>query len=279
MKLTSVELHPAKSNEFALLSFRDPTRENPFNVKEIVGLDADEIIPRYYGTSGANKFYSLSLLKRDIVLKINLSPRFGQSETYSDLRDYLYKMIASSRTGKIQLQFKNDTEIVAAINGFVSKFETAHFDQDQEVQLTVNCDEPMLKALTPTVMSLVGLNPAATTIQDTKSNAPHGFQFDIKITANMASIKITDPRDPTAWSFELRPVGGFLTNDVLHFSSEYNNKYLYYTRGATTVYLADVIQLGSIWPYLFPGNNTFAFTTPASLTWQKISYYPTYWGV
>lgn len=279
MKLTSVELHPAKSNEYVLLSFRDPNRYNPYNVKEIVGLAADEIIPRYYGMSGTDKYYSLSLQKRDIVLKIDLSPRFDQSETVSDLRDYLYRMIASSRTGKIQIQFKNESEIVAAINGFVSKFETDHFDRNPEVQLTINCDEPMLRGLTPTDVSVTGLNPATTTIQDTKSTAPHGFTFDMKVTASITGIKITDPRYPTAWSFEVIPVGGFVNNDIVHFSSEYNNKQLYRTRAGGVLYLADVITIGSIWPFIFPGNNTFAFTNPTSLVWQKISYYPTYWGV
>ena len=280
MKLTSVEIHPANSFAYAVLSFRDPTRDNPYNVKEIVGLDADEIVPRYYGTSktSTDKFYALSLQQRDIVLNIGLNPRYGQYETVADLRDALYKMIASSRTGKIQLQFKNELEIVAAVTGFVSKFESAHFEKTQEVKITIRCDEPMLKSPAPVEIRVAGLNPADTSITDTKSNAPHGFKFDMNVTANIASIIINDPND-LSWNFTVIPVGGFLTGDVLSFSSEYNNKTLYITRGANTIYLADVIQLDSLWPIMFPGDNNFVFTHPTNLTWKSISFYPTYWGV
>lgn len=288
MKLTSVEIHPSNSSEYAELNFRDPTRENPYNVKAIVGLDASEIIPRYYGTSvSMTKFYDLSLMKRDIVLRIELSPRFGQNESYSDLRDDLYRMIASSRTGKIELLFKNEDEILAAISGFVSKFEAAHFERVQEVQLTIKCDEPMLKALTPVTVGITGLAPRDTIIQDNRSNAPHGFKFDMALTSNLYSIKVVDPDDST-WSFEIVPIN-FLNGDVLHYSNVYNDKYLYLTRGATTIYLADRISSYSVWPFIFPGNNRFAFTTRATvgaayipataLVWNAISYYPTYWGV
>lgn len=287
MKLTSVEIHPDNSSEFANLSFRDPSRSNPYNVKTIIGLDADEIVPRYYGTSVNPKFYDLSLMKREIVLRIELNPRFSENETFSDLRDYLYKMISSSRTGKIQLRFLNDADVMAAISGFISRFEAAHFEKIQEVQIRVQCDEPMLRAPTLTTVGVTGSNPARTTITDDKSNAPHGFKFDMAITANLYSIRITDPND-SSWSFEIVPVS-FLNGDVLHFSNVYNDKYLYLTRGATTIYLAEKLTSSSVWPYIFPGNNTFTFMHKAtvaasyinatSLVWSAISYYPTYWGV
>ncbi len=100
---SSVELHPANSSDVCVLSFRDPTHANPYNVKEIIGLDADEIVPRFYGGSGNSKFYNLLLEKREIVIRVELNPKFGEFETFSDLRDKLYRLIASSRTGIIQI--------------------------------------------------------------------------------------------------------------------------------------------------------------------------------
>lgn len=278
MKLTSVEIHPAGSSDVAVLSFRDPTATNPYNVKAIVGLDVDEIVPRYYGASGSSKFYSLSLQKRELVMKIGLNPDFSDNESYSDLRDNLYKMIASSRTGKLQLQFKMGVNPVAAVSGFVKKFEAPNFEKVQEVQITISCDEPMLKALTPVNVTVGGLNPASTTIQDDLSTAPHGFTFVMNITAAIASLGITDPGD-SVWSFILAPIGGFLNGDVLYFSSETNNKYVYINRAGAIIFLADVIAPGSVWPILFPGENVFAFTHPTNVAWSLISHYPTYWGV
>lgn len=156
MKLTSVEIHPENSSNILVLSFRDPRRNNPYNVKTIIGLDADQIVPRFYGVSGnsTSKFYELSLENREIIVSVELNPNFTDSESYSDLRDELYKMISSSRTGKVQLQFKNGVEVLAAISGFVSKLESPHFERTQTVQITIKCDEPMLKAVTPVVVAV-----------------------------------------------------------------------------------------------------------------------------
>lgn len=276
MKLTGVEIHPANSSDVAVLSFRDPRGLNPYNVKAITGLDAEAIVSRSHGTSG---FADLSLENRDVVLRIGLNPDFSLNKSYSDLRDDLYKMIASSRTGKIQLQFMNGPDAVAAISGFVSKFEAAYFEKAPEVQLTVKCEEPMLKGLTSVSVPVTDLEPYNTVISDDKSTAPHGFMFEMDISAYLNSITITDP-DDSSWSFEVVSLSGFIPDDVLVLSSEYNNKGVYVLRGGVTIIqLADVITPGSVWPMIFPGDNSFSFTNYEYLSWKSITYYPTYWGV
>lgn len=279
MKLTSVELHPAGSSDFAVLSFRDPSRSNPYNVRVIEGLGAEEITPRYYGgPGGSTKFHNLALGPRVVVVRIDLNPRFHLNETYSSLRDALYKHIASSRTGSLQIQFKNSVNVVAALTGFINKVEPDLFTKEQGVQLTINCSDSMLKALVPTELVVGPLDPALTVITDAFSTAPHGFTFELAFTGVRPSLIITDPGDPT-WSFTVTPSGGFLVGDILHFSSEFNNKYLYIERGVSTIHLADVISSDSVWPILFPGENNLSLSGAASLDWNAISYYPTYWGV
>lgn len=132
--------------------------------------------------------------------------------------------------------------------------------------------------MTGTLSLINRLNPANTIILDDKSTAPHGFYFELEIIADIPSIVISDPTNPS-WQFELAPLGGFLNGDILSFSSEYNDKYVYITRGEYIIYLADAVTPGSIWPIIFPGTNTFALTNPNSLIWVSILYYPTYWGV
>lgn len=278
MKLTSAELHPANSSNVVVLSFRDPTRQNPYNVKAIVGLDADEIIARYYGGSGNSKRHTLSMPKRTIVIRIGLNPRVGEDETFSSLRDDIYKMIASSRTGMLQLQLLNDGEAIAGISGFVTKVEAGLFNKEQEVQLTLECKDPELRGLTRTEVDVVDLDPALTVIEDTLSTAPHGFIFELSFIDSVASLTIEDPTD-SSWSFVVTPVGGFLNGDVLHYSSELNNKHLYVVRSATTIHLADVITPGSVWPILYPGENSLEISSPTDVDWTSIEHYPTYWGV
>lgn len=280
MRVTSVELHPAGSSEVCVLSFRDPTRQNPYNVKSIGGLDiSDGIVPQFYGVSGsAASFYNLMMTKRDVAFQIELNPKFSLNMSYSDLRDDLYRMIASSRTGMIQAQFINEDGVVAAVSGFVTKVEAPLFVQTPEVIVTLSAVDPMLIALTETDVVVAGLDPTNTLIQDEVSTAPHGFSFVMSTTASFASLTITDPGDST-WSFAVTPSGGFLSGDALHFSSDPKNKQLYIVRGGTTIYLADVIAPASVWPIMFPGDNRFAFTNPLDLSWTSLSYYATYWGV
>lgn len=257
-------------------SFRDPRSLNPYNIKSILGLDADLIIPKFEGSDGLLKFYNLILKKRTIVVQIGLNPNFADNETYSDLRDYLYKFIASSRKGRVELKFKNEDDIVASISGFVSKFETDLFERNQEVQLTIECPDPLLKAPMPVDASVAIIDANTISIGDALSNAPHGFTAVLNIAEDVFVIDIKDP--DANWLFRIRPPGGFLAGDQIFLCSEFNNKSLYMIRDSAIIHLADVIQLVSIWPLIFPGVNVFKVNHPG-ITWTSISYYPTYWGV
>lgn len=278
MKLTSVELHPADSSEKAVLSFRDPGAKNPYNVKGITGLDADALVPKFYRGTGTQNFYNLSLENRQIVIRVGLNPQFAEYQSYSDLRDALYRMIASSRTGKLQLQFKDRDHVEAYISGTVSKLEAPLFEKTQEIQITLTCDDPMLRS--PEAVLIQPLAEAISSqtliVEDKKSTAPHGFSFDIKFTAHVGAFQI-EPEDGS-WNYILQPLGGFEEDDVLMFSSDWNNKSVIIKRGFSYIPIADGIYPGSVWPILFPGRNKFEVNT-ANIEWQQIWFYPTYWGV
>lgn len=279
MKLTSIEIHPANSSNVCVLSFRDPSRQNPYNVVSVGGLDAETIVARYYpGTTPGTKYYDLSPEKREAVISIELNPRPSEQETYSSLRDNLYRMIASSRTGTLQLQFKNGDDVVAAVSGVVRKFETPHFETTPKITLTIECEDGMLRALDPVDVDVSGFDPELTTILDDLSTAHHGFKFEMLFPGTLTSFVMHDSLD-TDWTFSVAPEGNFQGGDVLHYSSVYNDKYLYIMRGFAKIPIADAIVPGSVWPIMFPGENTFWFENWNSLEWQALSYYPTYWGV
>lgn len=285
MRITSVELHPAGSGTVVALSFRDPNRSSSYNVRAITGLDADEITAKYYGGSGSgSKFYNLALEGRQPVVRIQLNPNHAEDESYSSLRDDLYRMISSSRTGRISVHFKNGETVVAAISGFVSKLEATLFEKEPEVTMTINAEDPMLRALEPVVIDVEDLDPDNTVITDALSTAQHGLKFALSFVAAKASVNFSDPDDDT-WSFEVIPAGGFLIGDVLYFSSEQNDKYLYIQRGMDQIQVADKITAGSVWPILFPGVNTLKVDGVVvtlgvrNMDWAEISHRPAYWGV
>lgn len=285
MKITSVEIHSETSTDYAVLTFQDLNRVNPYNVKAITGLDSDEVVSQYYSAwtpTTTPKFYNLAQNKRTIVMQISLNPNFSQNQSYSDLRDALYKKIAMSRTGKVQLQFKSASTIVAVISGFVKKFETTHFDRDPDVQITITCDDSMFKSPTRISYPTASLtNTSNLSIPDNVSTAPHGFIFQLVVqTSPFYTLKITDPGD-ASWAFEFSYPGGaqFLVGDVINFSSEYGSKDLYVTRSAVKTSLIGRITLGSAWPIIFPGVNRFSFTNPTLILFQDWEWYSTYWGV
>lgn len=279
MKLTSIEIHPANSS-FVALSFRDPNSLNPFNVRGITGLDVDSIVPQHYGSTGASDFYNLTPPNRTIVIQIGLNPNF-KTMSFSDLRDTLYKLIGSSRSGLTQLQFKNGDTAIAVISGFIGKFETTMFDKDQVVTLTINCNTPMLMGLVPTVIDIATLDPSNMVYNDDLSTSPHGISLAFSFNTFVPSITFSDPEDFT-WSFEIAPAGGFNPGDILFMSSEVQNKYLYLLLGDeidVTKQLADSIVPGSVWPMVFPGTNRLAISNPTDISLDYVLFYPTYWGV
>ncbi len=281
MKVTSIDIQPTNSTNIINLSFRDPTSQNPYIAKEILGLDADEIIAKYYGSDSAdNKYYDLSPIKRDIIVKISLNPNFALGKSYSALRDDLYRLISSSRTGAITLRFNDGTTTKASVSGFVSKFESPNFAKTPEVQLTITCTDAMLKAVEEVNVALTLFDTPSKTVTDAESTAPHGLRFGVIFQGTVIDFSVQDAEVPN-WAFEVNltgsPLTEFVVGDELHFSSEVNNRYLYLIRDLEIIHLVDKIIPTSIWPILFPGDNPLILSELAR--WDYITYYPTYWGV
>lgn len=281
MRVTSINLCPAGSTDSVVLSFRDPTSQNPYIAKDITGLDADEITAKYYASDMSDKkYYDLSLKKRDIVVKIGLNPQFSVGKSYAVLRDDLYRVISSSRTGELQLQFKDGIVTKATVSGFVAKLEAPNFTKTPEVQLTISCNDPMLRAVSEINMDVLTVSPQSTVVTDDESTAPHGFRFGVIFLGDIIDFSVQDQAEPN-WAFEVNLTGSslehFQFNDELHFSSEINNRYLYMIRGFDIFHIVDKIIPTSIWPILFPGDNPFVCSE--EVRWDYITHYPTYWGV
>lgn len=280
MKITSVSFL-ADDEEAIRLDLRNVATVTPYAVRAIVGLDADEIIPKFYGFSTTGKkFYDFSLKPRDLVFRIVLNPRYKIDENVSYLRDTLYRAISSTRTGLLEVQFHAGSSTEARTFGFITKFEVPHFNKTPEVQITIRCNDPMLRSLNPILMTaddLPSVNPIV--LADNLSTAPHGMSFAVTFTATTAEFTIQDKVSSPEWKFQIIPQTSFLSGDQLYFSSEFKNKYLYRIRSGVTTHMMDAITTSSIWPIIFPGFNELYFNQIASIDWIQIEYYRSYWGV
>jgi hypothetical protein len=281
MRVTDISLY---SGEVEMISFStsasDPDAQ--YMVREMVGLDTEDLVPRFYGfgLQTKSKFYEFVMKPRLIVTRFVLNPRFKLGESYSDVRDQLYKLISTARNGIVTMHFEAGGTTVSQIDGFITKFEVPYFTQLPEVQISIRCDDPVFRGINPVLYTpneLKTTNPII--IADSLSTAPHGFEMHITFTVATPIFHIQDDQTNPDWVFQVTPNGGFLVGDVLNLSSEFSQKQLSLTRGGVETYLVDKLSPQSIWPMIFPGSNTFYFPEIANFTWNSIEYYPAYWGV
>lgn len=284
MKITGVELSSEAGNIFSF-GTSEVSSSDKYLVKTIVGLDADEIHRKFYGFGAAtqSRFYRYGVTKREIVIRAVLNPNYSINENFSDIRDDLYRTVSSSRTGLVSLLFTSGGAAVSTIQGYISKFEVPYFSQVPELQITIQCPDPMLRGFSPVELEAADLstsNPLQ--IYDSLSTAPHGMSF----TANCANVSgtttftIMDGSPSPDWTFSLRGLTGVAQNDKLVISSEYDTKSVYLIQGSTITDVADKIEPESLWPILFPGDNEFnIYNLGVDWTVYALSYKPAYWGI
>lgn len=288
MRVNTVDVI-ANEEEIFSLGLRLPSTKDKYLAKAIIGLDADELSPKFYGfgLQGGLKFYDFSLPPREIVMRIVLNPNYHLNERYSDLRDDLFRAIAANRTGEMTVILKNGAISVAQIKGMITKFEVPHFSKVPELQITLKCDDAILRGITSTVIVAADLvSPAAIIlgtngrrITDAVSTAPHGCVMKFAFTSAQPTFTVQDKATSPNWAFTITPSGGFLNGDVLHISSEYMNRYVNIVRSGSTLSQANRVAAGSLWPVIFPGANEFYTNISTGFTWNEVSYKTAYWGV
>lgn len=278
------------AEQFASFSLSSVDQSQSYILEQAVGLDPDQISPVFTGswTEGSVKeqYFEMKLPPRNVALKIKLNPQLG-SETYSSLRDHIYRLIARSRTGKVELRFMYNSAIVATLQGLVTKVESQLFDTDPKIQISLYCAEPLLKSA-----SYISDIPNPTfpadfnwSITDNESTAPHGFKAKIVVgNYHLYSLAIQTVTGYDNLVFFIDKA--FSPDDEIYISSEEGNKYLYFKRGSTITHLVDKVSPGSFWPMIFPGENTFFLDAPAeeelfgyTVYFESLTYKYHYWGV
>lgn len=281
MKVTNISLFSSAEDALRFDLF-DSSRTSKYLVSNIVGLDADDLVPRFYGFNkdGSKRFYDFKAKPKEIVMRLVLNPNFGLRESYSDLRDEIYRCISATRSGELELHFHSGASTVARIFGHIIKMEVAYFSKTPELQITIRCNDPMFRGLTPVTYEDADIpttNPIG--VVDNESTAPHGFHMQLTVTASLANLTIQDKASSPEWDFVVIPTANFQIGDVIHISSEFNDRQLYMVRSSVTTHLMDRVQPGSVWPLIFPKFNEFHFPGIASFDIDEITFYTAYWGV
>ena len=268
--------------EIMSLSVRMPPVDAKYLTKAIIGLDAEAITPKFYGFGLVHreKFYDYTLPPREVVVRAVLNPNYGNNERNADLRDELYRTISSSRSSSLMMVFKNGAVSVAQLTGNIIKFEVPHFSMVPEVQLTIRCPDPILRAITYVDMGEDDISPVHPfEITDAISTYPHGLVFEAVLLSAQPTFVLQDKETAPSWKFELAPQGGFLAGDILRVSSEFGDKYVTLERAGVVTPQIDSFLFGSLWPVIFPGYNEFFSNYSGQIQWNSVSYRPAFWGV
>jgi hypothetical protein len=284
MRLTSVILHTDDTFEDVELALRQNHTPHRYVVRAMTGIDAEEIIPRFYkfGTETDTPMYEFTMKPRDITMRVALNPHHHVNEDVSDIRDELYRLISRNRSGKLQLQFFSGATCVAAISGRITKFEVPYFTRLPELQLTVHCVDPIFRSIHPIRYDLADLPTSGTTLTlvDDTSTAPHGFSFKIEYTSITSTFYLQQIGTFPDWHFFVDPPTDFQIGDELHFSSEYGAHDVFWDKASgTDVHLMDMITPTSVWPQIFPGRNDFTISTQTNHQWLELEFYAAFWGL
>lgn len=279
MMINAIHLY-SNGIKYAEFSLDQTDHSQRYIIQKSTGFDADDIVPQFYSTSAGStiprkKFFNQKLQPRTIAMKIKLNPMYSLNETPSSLRDVLYKTIASNRTGLVELRMMLNATTVAVISGFVVKFEADLFTANPEVTMSVRCDDPFFRSAATIPITLPG-SPNTLVIQDDISTAPHGFKFRLTFTSNCNLFVIQSPDGEEKFSID----APLLNGDVLWFSSEYEDQYLYIVRASTAVQITNTVVPNSVWPLIFPLTNTFnVVAAGVTFNWNSISHKSAFWGV
>lgn len=293
MKVNRIALWTA-DKEVVDFPFSPRTDRQAYTAREVIGLDANEIVPKFYGRNANTRarYYLPTIGKREIVIKISLNAKLDVWETYSGLRDVLYKGIASTQDGKMELRFMAGPSVIAKLDGFVTKFEAPLSSAVPDVTMTISCDDGILRSMEPIIKDNYdnsAIGQLKLIIADNDSTAPHGLTFEVQFTDTVVTpfFSIQNKSEPAPdWFFRIAPgiiaggPNGFANGDRLFFTNEGAEKSVFMIRGSTTYYLADRIVAGSIWPVVYPGTNTWVINrSTGTYQWNAISYRTAYWGV
>lgn len=283
MRVTSLEL-VTNDETFLTTNLQSPSPSDRFQPKAIYGLDPDELIAKFYGFGGDNTaFYRVGMKTREITMRLVLRPNWELGESYSDLRDDLYRAISRSRDSTIQILLKAGPTIVAETFGYIRRFEVPLFNKDPELQITIECDDPFLRSYTGMEFLNEDFNLSGyISVPDQISTAPHGFEAQFTVIFPLTNFSIQDDATPN-WSFSFTNTdgAGFIADDVIYLNSNSGSLEVKVTRGGVTTALMDSVNTTSVWPIIFPGDNQFYLPAVVSsaLRVDYVRFDSAFWGV
>ena len=225
------------------------------NLTDIAGLDG-------------SRFNSSKLTTRNIVITLRIN---GDVE---DNRQELYNFFRTKE--KCRFYFRNANRDVY-IDGYVETVEVGLFSISEVMQVSVICPDPYFRSTSENVADISDLVyqfefpfsiddgnpipfstfiPDRETIVSNRSESETGMVIGIKALADFSSVTIIDNDAGTS----LTLTGTFLKGDLITINTTPGQKSIRLLRAGVESNIFSALAIGSIFPVLKAGDNSFSYT-------------------
>lgn len=213
--------------------------------------------------------------RREVVFRVGLNPNFGSEQSYSSLRDEIYKLIASDSQGYVTLELLNGNTLVAYAVGRFGRVEATHFVEQPELQVTIRFEKEnvVFRGDETIVAPSFGNSPLALVYEGT---APTPMKIKSSFYGNRNDWYIRDIIGPN-WTFMV--IYDFLTGDELEVDTDSTNFHVLLTRNSVTTEITQHVVAGEAFvPLIYPGVNNYDWPN-SGYAIDEISYLNRYWGI
>lgn len=270
MKFTKVKLVGASTVTLPIVG---ATPQDPYHVKEIVGLGPTQIDVRVKSGRGGGVYKGRSPLNKQLVIRVAMTPDYFGGQTVEELREIMYGMITSDYEDPLLVELHDGLTPMVYARGWVSKCEINPFSKEPELQITIDTDSPYFHHYYEINYPVAGLSKAAPEFNNV-GQADIGFYFVVDFTSDsLTGWNINNTRQKFHVDYD------FLDNDRLTVNTRDGEQNITRTRSGSTISLLSYLTSDSNWLTLKHGLNQFAVGPSTGYSWYQVKMKPEYWGV
>jgi hypothetical protein len=279
--LTEVKAYSSWQSAPTLLLSANGRAETDFvQIRNIDGLDPVKasVSTSPLGSVDGAAFTGSNVPSRNIVLTIHPNPDW-HVWTYESLRRLLYSYFMPKSS--VRLVFTSDDIAPVEIWGIVEGVEANPFSKDPELIVSIICPDPYFTAVDPEVITGQSVRPGgtiATIAYD--GNVETGLYAKVTYVSGAAPTEIgIQVGDPATSYFSV--IADVEATKYFEMSSIPRLKYVQNVDMDTGVIvnLLSLVEEGSNWPILQPGENDFSVITDAGVQDWELRYYERFGGL
>lgn len=278
--LKSVQVYSSSQlAEAVAFNNSDPIESDFIQVTNIDGIDPVTASIDVVSSGNVDGAISLDpkVPTRNIVMTLRPNPNWT-TWTFEQIRKFIYSYFIPKNT--IQLIFDSDEiGVLVEIFGVVESCTANPFSKDPEYNISLICADPFFTTVDPIVVTGTIIDPSNWTAEKStiqcNGNIPIGIELKLPNGFN-AEIYVQTGDSPDS-TFHVIDV----IYEILAINSIPLHKYIreVSTSDGSFTNKLSKLQLGSRWPILTPGDNSFAVMGPSvGFSWE-LTYYEKYGGL